>query len=309
MNLSRDNLRPRATLRELEVFRAIIDCGKTTAAAQQLGISQPAVSRTLGQLEARRGGALFRREGNRLAPTAEALALYQEMAPVFSALRRLASGSRVANPGTPLRIFAPVTLAQYFLPGLLADFLRTELGGAVQLEIGSTPQVIANVADGHAELGLTSSTISHVGVRLEPFRRAVACCVVPAGHRLAGKNVIRPADLRGEPFIALARRFLSRSTIDRIFEEARVARRIVAETGTAMSAVGLVRAGLGVSIVNPFPVFSHEERSVVFRRFVPEVVHQSSFVLPAATAKPEARRFVDFAKSKQKADRFSAPIG
>ena len=95
----RNTQRNRPTLRELEVFRSVIRCGKTTAAARQLGISQPAVSRALAQLEARKGEMLFRRDGNRLVPTAEALALDRELEPMFEVLARLLLPSGSGNQG------------------------------------------------------------------------------------------------------------------------------------------------------------------------------------------------------------------
>lgn len=300
--------RERPTLRELEVFRSVIACGKTTAAARQLGISQPAVSRALCQLEARRGKTLFRRAGNRLAPTAEALALNRELDPMFEVLARLDPRSRSAGRDAPLRIFATATFSRYFLPALIADFIRTGKGCAIHFEIGSSPEAIEGVASGLADIGLTSSTISHAGIRLEPFRRARACCVMPAGHRLAGRHVVRAQDLEGEPFIALTRRFSSRSVIDRILREAGVNRRIVAETATAVTAMELVRRGLGLSILNPFPVYAGDDHAVVFRRFMPEIVHQSSFILPVTPPQPDARRFIDYVKDHQTDDRHSVAI-
>ncbi|HRE22024.1 MAG TPA: LysR family transcriptional regulator, partial [Rhabdaerophilum sp.] len=73
----------RPTLRELEVLRTLIAYGKATAAARKLGISQPAVSRAIHQLEKRTGLVLFRREGGRLVPTADALALHKESEAIF----------------------------------------------------------------------------------------------------------------------------------------------------------------------------------------------------------------------------------
>ncbi len=298
----------RPTLRELEVFRSVIVCGKTTAAARQLGISQPAVSRALAQMEAHRGETLFRREGNRLIPTEEALALNQELEPVFEVLARIASSPRDNDHPVAIRIFAPASFSQYFLPGLIAAFMRREGGCAVHLEIGSTPSAVASVASGLADLAVTNSPVSHAGVHLEPFRRSHAYCVLPSGHRLAGREIIEPGDLRDEPFIALARRFASRSVIDRLFQTCAVHRRIVAEAATAVAAMALVREGVGLAILNPFPICECTERTVAFRRFMPEISYESSFVLPFAQVKPEARRFIDFVKLAHPDNAYSTAV-
>ena len=289
---------PRPTLRELEVFRSVIACGKTTAAAQQLGISQPAVSRALNQLEARRGETLFRREGNRLVPTVEALALNQELEPVFDVLARIAYPAVASNRRATLRIFATATFSQYFLPEAIARFMHAGAECIVQLDIGSTPSAVASVASGLADIAVTNSAISHAGVRLEPFRRSRGCCVLPATHPLARNESIGARDLEGEPFIALARRFSSRSVIDRLFQDAGVKRHVVAEAATAVAAVALVRQGLGVAILNPFPVCESADPSVVMRPFLPEIFYESSFIMPVSEMKPLARRFADFVKSE-----------
>ncbi|WP_291634202.1 LysR family transcriptional regulator, partial [Bosea sp. (in: a-proteobacteria)] len=78
------------SLRELEILQAMIATRKTVAAAQMLGISQPAVSRALAALEAHVGRPLFMREGGRLVPTGDAFALEAEAQPIFDALERLA---------------------------------------------------------------------------------------------------------------------------------------------------------------------------------------------------------------------------
>lgn len=289
----------RPTLRELEVFRSVILCGKTTAAASQLGISQPAVSRAISQLEARRDEILFHRVGNRLVPTSEALALNQELEPVFEVLARVALGPAERGRARVLRIVAPASFSEYFLPSATARFMQLQQDCAINLEIGATPTAVASVASGLADLGLTNSRVSHAGARLIPFRTSRACCVVPSAHALARLKTITAADLHEQPFIALARRFSSRALIDRLFEEAGVRRRIVAEAATAVAAMALVRHGLGVSILNPFPISECADGALSFRAFEPAITHESSFILPIGQVKPEARQFIETVTSSQ----------
>ena len=97
------------SLRELEVFRATISAGSATSAAQRLGISQPSVSRALAQIEQRVGMILFLRQNGRLVPTAEALALNNELEDVFESLDRVrrfaveADASRAAGSASSPR--------------------------------------------------------------------------------------------------------------------------------------------------------------------------------------------------------------
>ena len=71
--------------------------------------------------------------------------------------------------------------------------------------------LVPGIAEQRYHLGLTDSEIRHSGVRVEPFLRSVGVCVLPAASPLAVREVIRPEDLRGLPYVALTRRHSSRA--------------------------------------------------------------------------------------------------
>lgn len=299
----------RPTLRELEVLRAVIATRKTTAAAHRLGLSQPAVSRAVTQLEARLSCELFRREGGRLVPTAHALALDQEIEPILAALARLEHWPRADAGQALLRLAAPPTLAHDFLPPLLTRFLAAENDTAIQMEIGTTTDVVNGVADGRFDVGLTDTTSGHAGVRLEPFRRSQAHVVLPAEHPLAARATLGPHDLHELPFIALTRRFAVRAIFDRLFLDVGAAPRIVVETATSASAFQLVREGVGISLLNPFPLALKDDPSIIFRPFLPQVTYETAFVVPSLASLPACgRRFIEFLRAHQPEDCFSTPI-
>jgi DNA-binding transcriptional LysR family regulator len=304
-----DGVRGFASMRDLEVLRALIAARKTTAAANQLGISQPAVSRTIALLEERSGRLLFRREGGRLMPTADALALYAETTPVFDALSRLDRFAWTSRSLEPLRVVAPPTIAHHFLQRIIASYLADHPDETVALEVTTSNEILAAVADRKADIGVTGSPVAHPGLTSEPFRRSEAVCAMPAGHHLAARSHIVPADLDGEPFIAFARRHASRVQLDHLFGEAGVRPVIRCETSTVVSAAELVRAGLGLSVFNPFPVVLRPGPELVFRPFVPVVPYETAFVFAAdGPPSPAARRLADFARAHTADDPYSSAI-
>src|SRR5438034_6023673 len=146
-----------ATIRDLEVFKAVIECGTATMAASQLGISQPAVSRTLSQLEERSGRALFTRAGPSLAATADGLALYEETRLIFEGLERVRGLEWGGHGGDKqLRVAATPTMAQCWLNRVAAQFLLDHFGTKLTLEIVTTPQILEFVADRQVDLGIAS---------------------------------------------------------------------------------------------------------------------------------------------------------
>ena len=113
-------------LKALESFREIMAAGSVTGAAQVLGMSQPAVSRLLAQLEGDLGFRVFDRVKGRLVPTAHALVLYEEVDMAFHGLERvraLAQDIVSINAGH-LRVVAPPTFAEGPLVPVIASFMR-----------------------------------------------------------------------------------------------------------------------------------------------------------------------------------------
>ncbi len=275
------NRRPGFDLRHLEILRAVIETGKTTAAARRLGTSQSAISRGIAQLEAQLGRLLFERHGGRLVPTVEAFAIHERLQPVFNVLVQIGDESPPRSLDATLRLAAPPTLAHCFLPVRIASFIRKNPEVEVSFDVVSSDSLITNVAEDRVDLGLTDTIPTHAGVRPELLLETEAVCVLPAGHPLAARGCIRPQDLVGESFIALTRRHSGRFAIDQVFEQASVAPRVIIETSTSVSAGEFVREGLGVALLNPFPVASQLGSSVAVRSFRPRIPYRTSFIVAA----------------------------
>jgi DNA-binding transcriptional LysR family regulator len=290
----------RPSVRELEVLHAVITTRKTTAAAQRLGVSQPAVSRAIGALEARLGRDLFIRDGGRLVPTADAFALDAEAAPIFAALSRLENWPNAPSAGTLLRVFSPPTIAHTFIAPMVKRFLAVEPDTRIQMEIGRSDDAINFVADGSADLGVLDIPASHFGVRAEPFRQSVAHVLMPADHPLAAKETITPADIGDTPLISVTRRFSARARLERAFADYGVEPRTVLEAGTVQFLLEMVRGGLGIAVINPFPIAYVAGSALAFRPFEPIIEYETAFLFPAVGGNlPVARRFVDFVRTEQ----------
>ncbi|RXT52671.1 hypothetical protein B6S44_18105 [Bosea sp. Tri-44] len=297
------------SLRELEVLQAMIATRKTVAAAQMLGISQPAVSRALAALEAHVGRPLFSREGGRLVPTADAFALDAEAQPIFAALDRLNSWPGQAVQASVLRIATPPTLAQFVLPPVLAEFRRLEPDVVANVEIDTSSTVITQVADRAVDLGLVDMSASHIGIHGEVIREAVAHVLMPEDHPLAGREVLGPQDLADEPIIALARRFPERIKVERAFADAGVTLRLVGEGTAAVFVAEMVRQRVGLALLNPFPLTLGGMQGLVARRFAPAIAYRTMLLFASAgSVAPAARRFADLLLAMQPEDGLTKPI-
>lgn len=299
----------RHRLRELEALRALVTTGTTVGAAQRLSISQSAVSRSLSQLEERLGRSLFIRSSGRIYPTPEALRLNEKLDALFETLAEIDGADWAAREDEPLRLVVPPTLAHHFVIRRVARFLKRNPGRRIQLDIQSTDSLLSGIMNAQYDLGLTSGMIQRSGVTLLPWRRSKIVCAMPEDHPLVAKETIVPEDLEGVELIEFLGRLGTRALSDQILGRAGVRPRTVVETATNMAALELVREGLGITLVNPFPLLSEGIQGIVARPFLAPIVYQTSFVLPTGRPPTQAaRQFMRFVKLTTAKDQYSEEI-
>lgn len=282
----------------------MMQAGTTTSASHRLGLSQSAVSRAIANLEARLGVALFEREAGRLRPTQDAVRFNRRLDPLFQALDRL---DGVGDPvEETLRLIAPPTYAHRFLVSLIGSFLKINPHQRVSFEVSSSDEVIRGIVEDRFDLGISGTEQSRVGIKLEPYRRAQTVAVMAGNHTLAQNDQITPQDLDGANLIALTRRHARRRQMDQLLQEARSTPRIVAEVSTSLAAADLAGEGLGVAVINPFPIYHSRSAQLAFVPFRSPIRYQSYFVLPDARPVPRiARAFMRHMRLNTPTDPFS----
>jgi DNA-binding transcriptional LysR family regulator len=259
-------------IRQVEAFRALMQRQTVTRAAQALHVSQPAVSRLLADFEAGVGFMLFERQQGRLVPTAEARVLYDEVERAFVGLDRIALAAqqiRAMRRGS-LTVAGSPAVALELLPQVVAGFIVEHPGVDVTLLTHSAQTVVELVASQRCDVGFVAEAIPHQAVRLERLTDAPMRCIVPFGHRLEKKRVLRPADLRDEPFVSFPRSFEARNAIDRVFVEHEVARQLTVEAQLSRTIVSLVANGAGVALIDAVTA-AYAGKDVAVRPFEPEL--------------------------------------
>jgi DNA-binding transcriptional LysR family regulator len=179
-----------------------------------------------------------------------------------------------------LHIAAMPAIGLGFLPAAIQEFKGTHPDVTITAEVNISARVEESVAAQHVDFGIGAFPFHRTGLEAELFSRAPECLVVPAGHPLAGRATARPADLEGLPFIAFTRDQVGRHVADRVFEQAGVTRRIVAETQVNAVVCDLVRLGVGVGLVDPFTAADYADRGVVALRFRPHIEIRVGILYP-----------------------------
>jgi DNA-binding transcriptional LysR family regulator len=243
-----------------------------------LGLSQSAVSRALSSLENRTGLSLFERVSGRLHPTAAAVQLNTRLGALFEALEFIEGPSH--REQEHLHLVAPPTYASRFLTTQITTFLKSRPGTFLRLEFGSSEDVASGVQTGRFDLGVLGTEPTAAGVKLIPFRRAGAVCAMLPDHPLAALEMISPEALHGHDLIAQGYRMARRARLEALFHDLSVRPNIVAEVSSSLAAAELVRAGMGVSVINPFPLAQQDMSGLVFRPFPAADDYLSYFAVP-----------------------------
>jgi DNA-binding transcriptional LysR family regulator len=239
---------------QLEVFNAIVSSGSITAAARLLHISQPGVSRSLSNLERELGFALFMRDKKRVVITPEGASFYEEVRRSYLGLDRLAQAAQEIRElrRVHLRIASLPALSYGMVPSAIKLFLDRNPTMKITFEAHMSHHVIESVANQRVDIGIAQVEPEYPGLRVYSSFRSDCVCVMPIGHPYCDKDVIRTADLRTQPFVALPPHTMVGLQFDDAF--AKSGQSIVPrmETLGTSAACAMVAEGIGLAIVDPF---------------------------------------------------------
>jgi DNA-binding transcriptional LysR family regulator len=242
----------------LIVFRAVARHSSFSRAAEELRLTQPAVTQQIKALEEQFGRPLFHRGGGgiSLTPGGAALLPFAERIRLLSEEAFAAVADAYGQQAGELRVGASQTIAQYLLPTFLAAFLQKSPGVRITARSGNSDQMLAALISGDIQVALLEGPEQRTDVNIEPFMEDHMVLVVPAGHEWAGQKVTLD-ELRSQPL--LNREFGSGSR--RIVEQALAGAglktkdlSIQMEFDSTEGLLNAVEAGLGVTFVSRLAV-------------------------------------------------------
>jgi len=248
-------------------------CRTTVAAAFELGVSQPAVSSALKQLESRLGVTLFDRVGKRLVPTVEANALYNDAQPLYAMSQAMVSKMRDLRDTKRghFRVLATHALGRSLVAGALASFVRRRADVSVYFDVRPMEGVVEAVESGLADIGLALVPALRPSFKIEPVVDGRMVVALPMNHRLAKRTALRAQDLEGESIIGLEPASRLGHLVRQAFESSGVGYAPRIEVRHCLTACSLVEHGLGVAVVDEFSAAPSSGWKVELRSFEPEL--------------------------------------
>ncbi|HHJ13046.1 MAG TPA: LysR family transcriptional regulator [Gammaproteobacteria bacterium] len=239
------------TLRQLRIFSAVARHLSFTRAAEELHLTQPAVSMQIKQLEEAAGLSLFEQVGKRIFLTEAGgemlrysrsiLTTLEEASLVFDELRGLKRGH--------LRV-AVASTANYFVPQLLAEFCRRFPGVQVSLDVTNRERLLEALEDNTTDLIIMGKPPERIEVEAEIFMENPLVAIAPPSHPLCGTRAIPLSRLQEETFLIREKGSGTRSATERFFIEHGLSLSSTMEMSSSESIKQGVQAGLGLGLLS-----------------------------------------------------------
>jgi|DewCreStandDraft_1066081.scaffolds.fasta_scaffold00049_4 DNA-binding transcriptional LysR family regulator len=285
-------------LDELRTFHAVARRRSFTRAAEELALTQPAVSGHVRRLERRLGTRLFvvRHRQVFLTPEGEVLFAFAERVFNLLAEAERAVAEVAALERGQLRLGASTTIGIYVLPPVLGTFARRYPGLRITLDIGTTAEIAARVRRGELPLGLVEAEVEPDGVLVEPFLTDRLVLIVPPDHPWARRGRIGIEELAGAALIQREPGSGTRALVERALHAHTLAPRVVMELGNTEAIKRAVMAGLGVAFVSQYTVAGELQAGQLAAVETPELALERTFhlIMPADGYRPRAvQAFLD----------------
>lgn len=293
--------------RRLQVFHTVARLLSFTKAAEQLFMTQPAVTFQIKQLEEHFNSRLFDRSHGKisLTPAGRLVLSYAERILTLTDEMETRVGELTGAVSGPLLLGASTTIAEFYLPVVLGEFKAQYPQVQTQMTVANSDTIENRVADYSLDLGLIESP-SHL-----PALETEKCCddelvlICAPGYPLAKKAAVTPQDIAAEPYISRETGSGTREFADNYFRQCKVAPEdfnVVMELGSPEAIKGVVETGLGVSVVSRTTIAKELKLGTLAAvPLKPRLIRNLSLVYPKEKFRSKLlTTFVEFAKAKMK---------
>lgn len=239
------------TLRQLQIFAKVAEVGSFTRAAEQLFLTQPAVSQQIRLLTEAIGEPLLDVMGRKISLThagQDLLRTWQGMASQWQQFEEGIAAERGLHSGS-LKL-AVVSTAKYFFPRVLGQFCQRYPGIDVRLEVLNRDQIIERIANNLDDLYVMTKPPDAFDLVHEVFMDNPLVPIAPPDHPLAGLPQVSLEQLRAERFIMREQGSGTRIAIEQFLLGRGVSLNVRMELGSNEAIKQAVAGGLGLSIVS-----------------------------------------------------------
>jgi len=246
-----DYLIRHATLRQLQVFEAIVRLGSFTRAAEELFLTQPTVSMQIKKLADSMGLPLFEHVGRNVRPTEAGLELYDSCRRIFETLANLEMKMADLKGIKRGRLrLGVITTAQYFAPQVLGEFCKLYPGIDAALKVSNRDQIVERINANEDDLYIMGQAPDQFEIEAFTFAPNPLVVMAPRDHPLVGQDNIPLSRIAEEPLILREPGSGTRDAILRIFQAAGCRVQVRMELGSNEAIKHAIVGGLGLSVLS-----------------------------------------------------------
>ena len=239
------------TLQQLKLFESVSRLGSYTRAAEELFLTQPAVSIQIKRLETQAGLPLFEKVGKKIFLTAAGKAMHvasQDILERVDILKYTIEELKGTVKG-PLQL-SVVTTAKYFLPNILGVFLQQYPDVEPKLKFTNRARVIERLMNNDDDFVIMGQIPKDDNLEAYPFLTNILGIIAPADHPLANKKNITLKELASQRFLIRETGSGTRYVFDTLMKEHGIKIEPYMELGSSEALKQAVMAGLGIAVLS-----------------------------------------------------------
>ncbi len=293
--------------RRLQVFHAVARLLSFTRAAEELCMTQPAVTFQVKQLEEQYGTRLFERSHGRISLTVTGQVVFEYADRILGLNAELDTriGEMTGGVSGPLLLGASLTIAEFILPRILGEFKARYPDVRTRMTVANSETIETRVADHSLDVGLIESPSTLGALNTEVCCEDELVLICATSHPFARRAAVTAQEVATQPFVSRETGSGTREFTDRYFRQAGVAPEdlnLVMELGSPEAIKGLVETGLGVSVMSRAAIAKELQLGLLASRpLEPRLIRILSLVCPKDKFQSRLMKtFVDFALTRMK---------
>ena len=241
--------------RRLQVFYTVARLLSFTKAAEELHMTQPAVTFQVRQLEEQFNTRLFDRTHNRISLTEAGKKVYECGERIFAIYAEMDNSVRqiTGDISGVLILGASTTIAEYMLPVLLGDFKAENPDVTVRLKVANTDGIVSQVENNAIDLGVVEAPVANKNLVVEECSTDQLVVIVSPDHELANETVVPLKCISNYPFICREEGSGTREVMLESMHKSGMEPnelKVSMELGSLEAIKGAVEAGMGISVIS-----------------------------------------------------------
>jgi DNA-binding transcriptional LysR family regulator len=293
-----------ASLNSLLVFHEVAKHRSFSKAAEELFISQPAVTKHIKELELKVGIGLIQRGRGGFALTETGKILFKYTHKISSHLMEIENvfGNLQKDHHGLLKIGTTESYSKCLMPKLLSGFQSSHPSIKIALDVGNSDEIEKSLLVYKNDLGLIGVTKISSKLKTIPFLKEPLVLIVSPNHPLAKRKVVSLKELEGYPFIIRAKGSTTRRIVLQAFRDLNIRPSLLIEAGSSEFIKQWVSEGKGVSVIVKRIVEDEEKRGIIKTVPLSEKVYLevALFYLKEERSNPTIKTFVHFVENKGK---------